>query len=63
MLDVVMHTIGVVSILWAVLSVLALGQLYDSVEVKYFKAKVTIKPIFFTPFIGVIFYIVWLVVL
>lgn len=62
MTDVIMHTIGIVSILWAILNILHLWALMDSVEVKYLKAKITLKPHYFLPFVGGIFYIVWLTI-
>jgi hypothetical protein len=59
MTPVIMHTIGIVSILWAMVNIIQLWVIMNSFEVKYLKRNVTIKPHFFLPFVGGIFYIVW----
>lgn len=62
MTDVIMHTIGIISIVGAIISLLSLWAIMTSFEVKYLKAKVTLKPHFWIPFIGSIFYTVWLII-
>ena len=62
MTDVIMHTIGIVSLIWAMLNLIQLWAIMESFEVKYLKAKVTIRPHYFLPFVSGIFYIVWLTI-
>lgn len=55
-MDPFIHTAGILSIIWALVALISVGILASNPFVN----RIDLKPIFFVPFIGVIFYIVWL---
>lgn len=60
MINVIMHSLGIISSLWAITHILALLSTFNEPEVKYLGRRVTIRLKFFIPFALVIVYVVWL---